>query len=215
MIRILILQWFKWQAASAAQKVLISQYNFKEIQEILDGYWQRYLQFKKEVPKMPTLGGAIMVHLAAMSRGFYVEVTARGQNEKVATQLFYDIAWQVYKKMGRFSWWIAKGGNRSGYDRVLKATQLFRFFPFNSPSYHWEEVQTDYSMVGFNCTKCPVAEYFEAHKLSSFCSNTWCALDFPLAQLWNSELERTGSIAEGFDKCDFRWKVNDADLKKK
>lgn len=134
--------------------------------------------------------------------------------KKVATQLFYDIAWQVYKKMGKFSWWIAKGGNRSGYDRVLKATQLFRFFPFNSPSYHWEEVQTDYSMVGFNCTKCPVADYFKAHKLSSFCSNTWCALDFPLAQLWNSELERTGSIAEGFDKCDFRWKVNDADLKK-
>ena len=30
-------------------------------------------------------------------------------------------------------------------------------------------------------------------------------MDYPLAELWHAKLERTGSIAGGADKCDFRW----------
>ena len=157
---------------------------------------------------MPTLGGSVTVNLAAMSTAFYQELTARGQSEEVATQLFYEIAWEVYEKIGRFSWWLAGWRNNNGYGRLLKATKLFRAFPFNRPSYQWEDVQAGNDIVGFNCTKCPVAEYFQKHDLSTFCSNTWCALDFPLAELWHSKLERTGSIAGGADKCDFRWQVD-------
>ena len=204
----LILYWFKYQAASVARKKLIHYYKRQEVNEILPAYWRKYLQLKPEVPAMPTLGGSVTVNLAAMSTAFYQELTARGQSEEAATQLFYEIAWEVYEKMGRFSWWLAGWGNRSKYYRVLKATELFRAFPFNSPSYRWEEVQTEANTGGFNCTKCPVAEYFKKHDLSAFCSKTWCALDFPLAELWHAKLERSGSIAGGADKCDFRWQVD-------
>lgn len=103
---------------------------------------------------------------------------------------------------------LAGWGNHKDDNRLLKATQLFRAFPFNSPSYQWEDVQTDKNIVGFNCKKCPVAEYFKKHNLSAFCTKTWCALDFPLAELWHSKLERTGSIAAGANHCDFRWIVD-------
>lgn len=207
MLRNLLLYWFKVQAAKAARDILAPDYSRDEIRDILHSYWQRYKRLKPKVPETPTLGGALMVHLAAMSTAFYLELTGRGQDEATTTQLFYDIAWKVYQKMGRFSWWVAGWGNKSSYHKLLKATKLFRSFPFNSPSYQWKDVETAQDTVGFNCLKCPVADYFQTKGLSKFCAATWCALDFPLAEMWDAQLERSGSIASGATVCDFRWKV--------
>lgn len=42
--------------------------------------------------------------------------------------------------------------------------------------------------------------------LSDLCVNTWCALDFRIAEnVWSATLERTGTIAAGASHCDFRW----------
>lgn len=194
---------FKIQAATSAKNVLDQYYKTEEVEEILYGYWEKYLQLKSEIPTQPTLGGTLMVHLAAMSIAFYRELMLRGQNKEMTTQVFYDIAWKVYVKMGKLSWWLSGRGNR--YNHLLRATRLFRKFPFNSPSYGWQEVGTTTNTVSFNCVKCPVAEYFQSKDLSEFCVATWCALDFPLAEMWDAKLERTGSIAGGAEKCDFRW----------
>ena len=212
-MRILLQYWFKIQAAKAAKIILAPHFKSNEVRDILQGYWQRYLQLKPEVPAMPTMGGSLMLHLSAMSTAFYKELTSRGKSEEITTQLFYDIAWKIYQKMGRFSWWLAGIGNRSSYSRLLKATKLFRAFPFNSPSYLWKDVEAGNNVVGFNCVKCPVAEYFQTKGLSEFCVKTWCALDYPLAEQWGGQLERKSSIAGGAKVCNFRWKVN-ADTKK-
>ena len=205
----LILYWFKVQSLKSVKSELIYIFDKGTIEQILSSYWQWYQKLKPEIPLMPTLGGYITVHLAAMSTAFYQELTERGQKEDAATKLFYDIAWKVYVKMGRLSWWLAGRINQNGYSRLLKTTQLFRAFPFNSPSYEWRDVKTAGNLVGFDCLRCPVAEDFRSKGLSKFCTQTWCALDFQLAGLWHSKLERTGSIAGGADKCDFRWMLNE------
>ena len=189
------------------RKELISLYDAETIQQILSGYWQRYQRLKPEIPAIPSVGGSVMVHLAAKSAAFYQELTARGQSEETSTQLFYDIAWKIYVKMGRLSSWLAGWGNRSTDGHLLKTTKLFRAFPFNSPSYEWKDVQTANNIVDFDCVRCPVAEYFQSKGLSKFCTKTWCSLDYPLAELWHAKLERTGSIVGGAHKCDFRWIV--------
>lgn len=201
----LLLYWFKVQASKFMRKELSPLYDAKTIKQILSGYWKRYQRLKPEVALMPTLGGSVMVHLAAMSTAFYQELTANGQSEESATQLFYDIAWKIYVKMGKLSWWLAGWGHRSIDNRLLQTTKLFRAFPFNSPSYEWKDVQTANNVVGFDCVRCPVAEFFKSKGLSKFCTKTWCSLDYPLAELWHAKLERTGSIAGGAGKCDFRW----------
>jgi ubiquinone biosynthesis protein len=203
----LILIWFKRQAAKAARTVLSQDFKRAGIEDILDCYWKKYLQLGPDVPRLPTLGGNLTVHLAAMSTAFYQELTLRGISPEKTTDQYYEIAWKIYQKMGKFSWWLASWGNHSGHDRLLKATRQFRAFPFNSPSYLWKDVAVENNVVGFNCIKCPVAEYFQTKGLSDFCVKTWCALDYPLAEMWNAKLERTGSIAGGAQVCDFRWKV--------
>ncbi len=200
----LILYWFTKQTANAARKELAHHFDANTIKDILSGYWKQYQKLKTTVPSMPTNGGYITVRLAAMSMAFYRELMARGQDKDTATRHFYTIAWNVYKKMGKLAWWLAGWRNRNKVDRMATATRLFRTFPFNSPSYQWQDIPGD-DAVAFNCIKCPVAEYFKSHGLSEFCAATWCALDFPLAALWHARLERTGSIAGGADKCDFRW----------
>ncbi|MEO7212041.1 MAG: L-2-amino-thiazoline-4-carboxylic acid hydrolase [Mucilaginibacter sp.] len=205
----LLLYWFKIQAAKSAKIELIKLYDIETVKQILSSYWQRYQKLKPDVPVMPTLGGYVTVHLAALSTAFYHELTTRGQNEEATAKIFYDIAWKVYIKMGKLSWWLAGWRNRNNYGRLLKTTQLFRAFPFNSPSYKWQDIKIADNVVGFDCLKCPVAEYFQSKRLSKFCTQTWCSLDYPLAQLWHAKLKRTGSIAGGADKCDFRWTAED------
>ena len=53
----------------------------------------------------------------------------------------------------------------------------------------------------------PVAEFFAQHDASELCVNTWCNLDFPLAEKWGGRLSRTGTIAMGKERCDFRWRA--------
>jgi L-2-amino-thiazoline-4-carboxylic acid hydrolase-like protein len=201
----LILLWFKWQTLKSGKRVLRSHFDKEEIDQVLKGYWHRYLLLKPEVPRLPTVGGRIMVQLAAMSTAFYLELTSRGIDEKATTKLFYDLAWAVYEKMGRSTWNLTGLGQRSRTDRLALATRLFRKFPFNSPSYQWSDQSRPDNTVCFNCLKCPVAEYFETKNLSKFCVETWCAFDFPLAELWDGKLERTGTIAGGSEICDFKW----------
>lgn len=195
-------------AAKAAKKVLAPYFKEIEIKAILKGYWKCYKLLRKEIKKEPTFGGAIMVHLAAMSTAFYQELTERGISASRTTQYFYEIAWKVYRIMGIFSWNIAKIKYQNNSKRLKYATELFRIFPFNSPSFKWENIPQPDNSVCFNCTKCPVAEYFETKGLSEFCVKTWCALDFPLANMWNATLERTSSIAGGAKICNFKWKPN-------
>lgn len=206
-MKTLILFWFKVQIRLEAPKVLSANHSRKRIESLLFDFRKQYDKLKAEVPKMPTLGGSVMVHLAAMSVAFYQALMERVPDEELVTKTFYEIAWSIYSKMGKWTWAIAGLTSRNDYSRLLRATKIFRKFPFNSPSYQWWDVPNDNNIVAFDCLKCPVAEYFRSKGLSEFCAATWCALDYSLAEMWNATLERTGSIAGGASKCDFRWKL--------
>lgn len=188
-------------------KVLSVNHSKAWVEGLLIDFQEQYKRLKTEVPKMPTLGGSVMVNLAAMSVAFYHGLKVRVSNEEEVTRIFYDIAWNIYAKMGRLTWKLAGLTVHDNYKRLLNATNLFRSFPFNSPSYQWKDVAGEKETVAFDCLRCPVAEYFKSKDLSGFCAATWCALDYPLAKMWNSELEREGSIAGGATVCDFRWRL--------
>lgn len=209
MIKQIMILWFKWQGGKAAKAVLSAQYSGDDIKQILKDYWAYYLKLKPDIPLMPTLGGKLMLNLAAISTAFHEVLVGKGQTSDQATKLFYQIAWQVYAKMGKLSWVIAGWTSKNKFTRLKKTTQYFRTFPFNSPTYGWDNVREEGNMVGFDCVKCPVAEYFQKKGLSKFCENTWCALDYPLAEMWDAKLDRSGSIAGGAEKCDFKWISND------
>jgi ubiquinone biosynthesis protein len=110
-------------------------------------------------------------------------------------------------QMGEPPLLLAGAFTRDPRKRLRLATDLFRFFPFGAPGYQWRDVSGVEGEVAFDCTRCPVAELFARHNASELCVRTWCELDFPLAEKWGGRLERTGTIAMGKERCDFRWLV--------
>ena len=118
-----------------------------------------------------------------------------------------DVAWVVYRKMGRFVWLLSRLASKDELERIRMATMIFRRFPFGSPAYRWTEIGAPPGTIAFDCTRCPAAEYFASRNKADLCVKTFCNLDFPLAKEWGGELERTGSIAGGAARCDFRWRA--------
>jgi ubiquinone biosynthesis protein len=173
---------------------------------ILDRIWAGAAERWLALPPQTTLGATITVRLAAVTATAYDVILAETKSAEIATQAVYDIAWALYKKMGRAAWTTSGILSPNGARRLRLATTAFRTFPFSSPSYRWEDVPTPGGVVGFDCLRCPVADYFKTQDLSELCVRTWCALDFPLAaNVWDAQLVRSGSIAGGASTCDFRW----------
>ncbi|HVA29546.1 MAG TPA: AarF/UbiB family protein, partial [Candidatus Baltobacteraceae bacterium] len=172
---------------------------------ILNEVWARTAIEWRMAPQQSTPGASIMTRLASVTIAAYRTLLPHVAVPEEATRIVYDIAWGLYREMGSLTWAATGTFASSDPTRLRLATDIFRTFPFSAPSYEWQSVAASGAATAFDCVRCPVAEYFENEGLSELCVQTWCALDFPLATLWHGRLERTGSIAGGAPRCDFRW----------
>ncbi len=174
--------------------------------ELLNQVWERYYELEPSVAIQPNLGAVFTTHLAVATLAMHEALLRHGISAADSHRLIYDIGWRIYVQMGEPPLLMASAFTRDPHKRLKLATDLFRSFPFGAPGYEWHDVLSDDGTIAFDCTKCPVAEFFGHHKASELCVQTWCRLDFPLAETWGGQLLRTGTIASGAAKCDFRWK---------
>jgi ubiquinone biosynthesis protein len=177
------------------------------VDTVLAEAWDRYYELEPSVPMERTLGAVFTTHLAAATLAIHDTLLRHGVSPQASYQLIYDIGWKFYTEMGEPPLLLAAAFTRDPHKRVRFATDLFRKFPFEQPGYLWQDVPSARDVVAFDCTRCPVAEFFANHQASELCVQTWCNLDFPLAEKWGGRLERTGTIAMGAQRCDFRWSV--------
>jgi ubiquinone biosynthesis protein len=175
------------------------------VSDIMEETWDRYYRIEPSVEIQPTLGAVFTTHAAALMLAMHETLVRHGIAVEESHRLIYDIAWSVYRQMGEPPLLIGATFTRDPRKRLKLATDMFRNFPFGSPSYQWRDVPSSDGAVAFDCLKCPVAEFFASHNASELCVQTFCRLDFPLAQTWGGQLERTGTIASGAKRCDFRW----------
>jgi ubiquinone biosynthesis protein len=167
------------------------------IDELLSQVWERYYELEPSVAIEKSLGAVFTTHLAAATLAMHEALVQHGVSATESHRLIYDIGWRIYVQMGEPPLLLASAFTRDPHKRLKLATDIFRAFPFGAPSYEWQDILGADDTIAFDCTKCPVAE---------FCVQTWCRLDFPLAEKWGGKLLRTGTIASGATKCDFRWK---------
>lgn len=173
--------------------------------DILDETWARYYAIEPDIPVAPTFGAVLTTHLAGATLALYRALRAHEVDEQRAYSLIYDSGWRLYRQMGEPPLLLASAYTRDPYKRLKIATDLFRHFPFGEPGYRWRDLSDVPGVVGFDCLECPVANFFIRNNEAKLCVNTWCNLDFPLAEKWGGHLERTGTIASGASRCDFRW----------
>lgn len=178
-----------------------------EVEQILAEMWEAYYPLERTVPIERTLGAVFTTHLAALTLAMHEVLVPHGIPGADSYRLIHEIGWRFYTQMGEPPLLIAAAFTRDPAKRLRLATDLFRLFPFGPPGYGWRDVSSPDAEVAFDCTRCPVAEFFAGHGASELCVNTWCNLDFPLAEKWGGRLSRTGTIAMGNDRCDFRWRT--------
>jgi ubiquinone biosynthesis protein len=200
---------FKAIINPSAQEVLGKEFNENTTGKLLEETWQEYSRLEIDLPKQQTLGATFTIHLACASLALYNTLIKSEKNKEEAISLIYKIGWKIYTHMGKIPMLIAGIFSDNPIKKMELATQIFRMFPFTAPDYGWEDINSDKNIIAFNCTRCHIAEYFKKFELGDVCYHTWCRLDYPLAEQWGGQLKRTGTIAIGADKCDFRWLVND------
>jgi ubiquinone biosynthesis protein len=176
------------------------------VSELLSEVWERYYELEPSVSIQPSLGAVFTTHLAAATLAMHETLLRHGISAAESHRLIYDIGWRIYVQMGEPPLLMASAFTRDPHKRLKLATDLFRAFPFGAPSYEWRDVLSGDGTIAFDCIKCPVAEFFGKHDASELCVQTFCQLDFPLAEKWGGLLLRTGTIASGAARCDFRWK---------
>jgi hypothetical protein len=177
-----------------------------EADRTLDAVWRGYAESAPAVPTNEGFGPTQVLHLAAITIALHQALMDLGRTDEAATQLVVDVGWVIYRKMGAVAWMLSRSAGKDKFHRMRTSTQMFRRFPFSSPAYQWKEVAAEANVVAFDCVRCPAAQYFASRDKSALCVRTFCNLDFPLATNWGAELERTGSIAGGAERCDFRWR---------
>ncbi len=193
----------------AARHELAARFEGAEIRAILDEAFDSYDTQRPTLSLEATVGGRTMVHFAALTIGLYRALLSHEVPEAEARSLTAGVTERVYEKLAIFPTALSAIGRGSTRDRVKRATDLFRRFPFTAPAYDMVDVAAADDVVAFDVRRCPVAEHFRAHDLSELCVASWCDLDYPLAERWGARLERSQTIAGGASHCDFRWRIPD------
>ena len=175
------------------------------VRDVMKQTWDRYYELEPSVAVQPTLGAVFTTHAAVLILAMHETLLRHGVATAESHRLISDIVWSVYRQMGEPPLLIASAFTRDPRKRLKLATDMFRSFPFGSPSYEWRDLPSVDGTIAFDCVKCPVAEFFASQNASELCVQTFCRLDFPLAETWGAQLERKGTIASGAERCDFRW----------
>ena len=173
--------------------------------EVMKQTWVRYYEIEPSVAIQASLGAVFTTHAAALILAMHETLLRHGIAAAESHRLIYGIGWSVYRQMAEPPLLIASAFTRDPQKRLKLATDLFRSFPFGAPGYQWRDVASSDGAVAFDCVKCPVAEFFASRDASELCVQTFCRLDFPLAETWGGQLKRAGTIASGAERCDFRW----------
>lgn len=181
-----------------------------EVNELLDESWRAFDDLDPDVSREPTFGSRLNVQLAALTLAFLRALMEAGVERDYAIELIGDTCWSIYQYWGRigrgrFLARLVPSPRSPEQEQVLGADGSWPLpFPFNPPGYRARGVPVK-DGVGFDVIRCPVADYFHEHGAADLAVNTWCMLDYPLAEMLDLRLVRSQTLARGDKLCDFRW----------
>ena len=194
----------KLTTSPSLKRVLAKRYDKEQVSRIMTRMWEDYALQIPKIPRQKTLGSSLVIRFNAMAIATYRALLAEGIRPDDARKDVYLFAWSNYKLSSGLAWLLTSySGSRLMHTH--RAMKLFRRMSFPSPDFGWEEMTPSATRVGFNCTKCPIAEYWASQNLSDVCVESICSLDNQLSKQWGVRFVLSNTIAGGSNHCDFRW----------
>jgi len=198
-------------AARVARKVVAAHYGDRFTDAIAVEARQEY---ESLIPQLPYIGGRenpftqIMV-AAGMFLALYKPLKAHGKAVEEIGALVYEAVERAYdlfprsllRLYGRLSFtrhslWKARVMALESQKRRYAGDWVYSFVEGDGEEF-------DY---GLDFEECGIGKFFQAQGAEEF-APSMCRLDFIASDWLGWGLVRTGTIAEGAEKCDFRYKV--------
>ncbi len=189
----------------AIENVLCDKLEKQALRDFLGRVWRSFRERAGKIKWQKTVGATIMTRLALLTLIVYEALLTKCVEEE-ALELTSKINWIIYSRLANRFWIFTRLFSNRPIVRVKRVMQFFiGCFPYNAPGYEMELLKTGNEAVVFNVKRCPAAEFFDSKDLSKLCIESWCNLDYPLAEKWNVKLERDKTIAGGSEYCNFRF----------
>ena len=195
---------------ATTKSILSNHFNENEVESIIS---ETKREFEDLIPRIPYIGGrknrlSANLEASAISLALYRVLSRYNLGIEEIGKINYDIVKTSFEnapslvlrvlKWFRFSWF-----GRRYLRRIATRTQERRY-PDDWVAEFIEGNGQDFD-YGIDYTKCAICRFYEQESAFEFVKYL-CLIDFLTASMADSGLERTTTIAEGYGRCDFRWK---------
>lgn len=180
----------------------------RDVDDILADAWTRFdtLLPGAHLEQLKTLGNRQNVMFGVVTLAMFRAFVAAGIKKGYATELVTDAAWKVYERWIVLPRWLARLRSTDPQEQMEGMLTVLLRYPFNRPGYQWEFLPGPESSQ-LNVYRCPVYEYFKSQGEEELFRNSWCTLDFALAQIMTKAgcYERPQTLSAGDPVCAMKW----------
>ena len=194
--------------AQAWKPFIVSRYGHNFANTILR---EARAELEALIPAIPYIGGDenhMTRHLirSTTSLAFYKAMEARGKTAEETGKIIYD---SVVERVSQPNAPIRKRPKLSSEERMRESKERAKWHQERRYPGDWvyevvegDGVEFDY---GIDFIECGTQKFYHAQGADEFLP-FYCFLDFPMSKASGSGLARTMTLAEGYEKCDFRFK---------
>ena len=192
------------------RSVLSKRFNDIEVDDVIS---DARTEFENLVPRIPYIGGknnrlSRNLEASAISLALYRVLSKRDLSIEEIGKINYDIAKTSFENAPsialRFFGWFRFSWFGRRYLKRLALRSQERQYPDDWIAEFVEGDGQDFDF-GIDYTQCAICRFYEREGAFEY-AKYLCIIDFLTASIANSGLERTTTIAEGYGRCDFRWK---------
>ena len=187
-----------------SEKQTVPALDSKNIHIILESTWSIYHSQARQMPKQANLGNWLVMQFAFVTLSAYQAMRDFGLSEETAIGLIQDLTWQITSTWTRRAKRVSTPLFRSQQRQLKFFVERIMKTLFSAPAYQFKMGELENGFY-LDVLQCPVAELMKSKGVPDLCIKSWCGVDFGLVDILGGELVRTGTIAMGKGKCDFRF----------
>jgi hypothetical protein len=193
------------------RRALLTRFSKEETERVIE---QLQAEFRALLPRLPFIGGKqnpLTTNLVACSwfLALYRVLQPRGLSDEEIGDLVYRVAEEWVTSSPRWVGrvqvllgetpllrFILKRISRQTQQRKYPGDFVVHFVPGDGRTFDF----------GLDFTGCAIHKFFQAEQAGHF-AKYMCRIDYLTTSYKGIELIRTGTIANGADKCDFRYRL--------
>lgn len=175
----------------------------REVGLVLNAAWDNYTIGANQLSKQANIGNWFVMNFGYLTLSAFQALVDFGLDETSSIELIRDITWHVTSKGAKLAERFSKRVFRDQLKQLDFFVSLVMKTLFSRPGYQFSQGTLENGLF-LDVHQCPAAELMKLNDGSELCIESWCNVDFGLVEILGGRLIRTGTIAMGKEKCDFR-----------